>query len=97
MIGSSQEKRLSALSNQSHDSQGSSSTASATSQDERRGVNNTGVVPNNGHGQEEEELDEMEVEYTEVSCTIIYSLLNKVLVNEPILHRINLTLHLNQI
>ncbi|XP_073715280.1 protein scribble homolog isoform X17 [Misgurnus anguillicaudatus] len=61
----SEEKRLSALSNQSHDSQASSSTASATSQDERRGVNSTGMVPNNGHGQEEEELDEMEVEYTE--------------------------------
>ncbi|XP_051958989.1 protein scribble homolog [Xyrauchen texanus] len=61
----SEEKRLSGLSNQSHDSQASSSTASATSHDERRGVNNTGVEPNNGHGQEEEELDEMEVEYTE--------------------------------
>ncbi|XP_065145421.1 protein scribble homolog isoform X4 [Paramisgurnus dabryanus] len=61
----SEEKRLSGLSNQSHDSQASSSTASATSQDERRGVNSTGMVPNHGHGQEEEELDEMEVEYTE--------------------------------
>ncbi|XP_051559516.1 protein scribble homolog isoform X2 [Myxocyprinus asiaticus] len=61
----SEEKRLSGLSNQSHDSQASSSTASATSHDERRGVNNTGVEPNDGQGQEEEELDEMEVEYTE--------------------------------
>ncbi len=64
--GFSQEKRLSKLSNKSHDSQASSSTASATSQDEKRGVNSTAVGINNGHGQEEEELDEMEVEYTEV-------------------------------
>uniref|UniRef100_A0A8C2D2J9 Protein scribble homolog n=1 Tax=Cyprinus carpio TaxID=7962 RepID=A0A8C2D2J9_CYPCA len=42
----SEEKRLSGLSNQSHDSQASSSTASIT----------------DGQGQEEEELDEMEVE-----------------------------------
>ncbi|KAK2913989.1 hypothetical protein Q8A67_002388 [Cirrhinus molitorella] len=61
----SEEKRLSGLSNQSHDSQASSSTASATSQDEKRGINNTGVEINDGQGQEEEELDEMEVEYTE--------------------------------
>ncbi|XP_026071408.1 protein scribble homolog isoform X16 [Carassius auratus] len=61
----SEEKRLSGLSNQSHDSQTSSGTASATSQEEKRGVNSTGVEINNGHGQEEEELDEMEVEYTE--------------------------------
>lgn len=61
----SEEKRLSKLSNKSHDSQASSSTASATSQDEKRGVNSTAVGINNGHGQEEEELDEMEVEYTE--------------------------------
>ncbi|RXN17343.1 scribble-like protein [Labeo rohita] len=61
----SEEKRLSGLSNQSHDSQASSSTASATSQDEKRGINNTGVESNDGQGQEEEELDEMEVEYTE--------------------------------
>uniref|UniRef100_A0A8C1ID37 Protein scribble homolog n=1 Tax=Cyprinus carpio TaxID=7962 RepID=A0A8C1ID37_CYPCA len=38
----SEEKRLSGLSNQSHDSQASSSTASATSQNEKRGVNSTG-------------------------------------------------------
>ncbi|KAI7814912.1 putative protein scribble-like protein, partial [Triplophysa rosa] len=61
----SEEKRLSGLSNQSHDSQASSSTASATSQDEKRGVNRTGVVPKDVQAQEEEELDEMEVEYTE--------------------------------
>ncbi|XP_016336424.1 protein scribble homolog isoform X7 [Sinocyclocheilus anshuiensis] len=61
----SEQKRLSGLSNQSHDSQASSSTASATSQDEKRGVNSTGVEINDGQGQEEEELDEMEVEYTE--------------------------------
>ncbi|XP_016410501.1 protein scribble homolog isoform X1 [Sinocyclocheilus rhinocerous] len=58
----SEEKRLSGLSNPSHDSQTSSSTAS---QEEKRGINNTGVEINDGHGQEEEELDEMEVEYTE--------------------------------
>uniref|UniRef100_A0A8C1GIF4 Protein scribble homolog n=1 Tax=Cyprinus carpio TaxID=7962 RepID=A0A8C1GIF4_CYPCA len=62
----SEEKRLSRLSNQSHDSQTSSSTASATPQEEKRGINSTGVQINDGHGQEEEELDEMEVEYTEV-------------------------------
>uniref|UniRef100_A0A8C1GBR6 Protein scribble homolog n=1 Tax=Cyprinus carpio TaxID=7962 RepID=A0A8C1GBR6_CYPCA len=61
----SEEKRLSRLSNQSHDSQTSSSTASATPQEEKRGINSTGVQINDGHGQEEEELDEMEVEYTE--------------------------------
>uniref|UniRef100_A0A672RYM0 Protein scribble homolog n=1 Tax=Sinocyclocheilus grahami TaxID=75366 RepID=A0A672RYM0_SINGR len=61
----SEQKRLSGLSNQSHGSQASSSTASATSQDEKRGVNSTGVEINDGQGQEEEELDEMEVEYTE--------------------------------
>lgn len=66
-----QEKRLSGLSNQSHDSQASSSTTSATSQDEKRGINSTGMELNNGQGQEEEELDEMEVEYSEVSCIII--------------------------
>ncbi|XP_051572313.1 protein scribble homolog isoform X2 [Myxocyprinus asiaticus] len=63
----SEEKRLSGLSNQSHDSQASSNTESATTQDERRGVNSAGVELNNGPGQEEEELDEMEVEYTEPS------------------------------
>ncbi|XP_067294650.1 protein scribble homolog [Pseudorasbora parva] len=61
----SEEKRLSGLSNQSHDSQASSSTASATSQDEKRGINSTGIELNDGPAQEEEELDEMEVEYSE--------------------------------
>uniref|UniRef100_A0A8C1ID96 Protein scribble homolog n=1 Tax=Cyprinus carpio TaxID=7962 RepID=A0A8C1ID96_CYPCA len=56
----SEEKRLSGLSNQSHDSQASSSTASATSQNEKRGVNSTGLEITDGQGQEEEELDEME-------------------------------------
>nr|XP_057916727.1 protein scribble homolog isoform X3 [Doryrhamphus excisus] len=63
-----QEKRLSDLSNQSHDSHVSDSTLSATSHEERR----EGVVPSHredlvdGHfNQEEEDLDEMEVEYIE--------------------------------
>lgn len=58
------------MSNQSHDSQASNSTASATSHDERQGLNNRGVALLDGHAheqQEEEELDEMEVEYIEVS------------------------------
>ncbi|KAM9839406.1 protein scribble homolog [Aulostomus maculatus] len=63
-----QEKRLSDLSNQSHDSQVSNSTMSATSHEDRRDVT---VVPQredlvDGHSpQEDEELDEMEVEYIE--------------------------------
>ncbi|XP_039544493.1 protein scribble homolog isoform X5 [Pimephales promelas] len=61
----SEEKRLSGLSNQSHDSQASSSTASATSQDEKRVINSTGMELNDGQCREEEELDEMEVEYSE--------------------------------
>ncbi|XP_061777675.1 protein scribble homolog isoform X2 [Nerophis ophidion] len=65
-----QEKRLSDLSNQSHDSQLSDSTVSATSHDDRWEA----VVPSqrhredlvDGHShQEEEGLDEMEVEYIE--------------------------------
>ncbi|XP_077085324.1 protein scribble homolog isoform X47 [Siphateles boraxobius] len=60
----SEEKRLSGLSNQSHDSQASSSTASATSQDEKRGINSTGIELNDGPCREEE-MDEMEVEYSE--------------------------------
>ncbi|XP_061877427.1 protein scribble homolog isoform X1 [Entelurus aequoreus] len=65
-----QEKRLSDLSNQSHDSQLSNSTVSATSHEERREA----VVPSqrhredlvDGHShQEEDDLDEMEVEYIE--------------------------------
>uniref|UniRef100_A0A8B9LSV3 Protein scribble homolog n=1 Tax=Astyanax mexicanus TaxID=7994 RepID=A0A8B9LSV3_ASTMX len=61
----SQEKRLSNLSNQSHDSQASNSTASANSHEEKRAVNFIGVELNDKHEQEEEELDEMEVEYIE--------------------------------
>ncbi|XP_037387280.1 protein scribble homolog isoform X4 [Pygocentrus nattereri] len=62
-----EEKRSSRLSNQSHDSQASNSTASANSHDEKRGVNFVGVELNDKHNQEqeEEELDEMEVEYIE--------------------------------
>ncbi|XP_030254688.1 protein scribble homolog isoform X1 [Sparus aurata] len=63
-----QEKRLSDLSNQSHDSQVSNSTLSATSHEDRH--NATAVTQRedliDGHSpQEEEELDEMEVEYIE--------------------------------
>ncbi|KAF7667985.1 hypothetical protein LDENG_00037590 [Lucifuga dentata] len=63
-----QEKRLSDLSNQSHDSQASNSTLSATSHEERRDVAATTQREDlvDGHyPQEEEELDEMEVEYIE--------------------------------
>ncbi|XP_073762355.1 protein scribble homolog isoform X39 [Danio rerio] len=60
-----EEKRLSGLSNQSHDSQASSSTTSATSHEDKQGINSTGVELNDGQVQEEEDLDEMEVEYTE--------------------------------
>ncbi|XP_068504876.1 protein scribble homolog isoform X21 [Syngnathus scovelli] len=63
-----QEKRLSDLSNQSHDSQVSDSTLSATSHEERRDA----AVPSqredlvDGHSHhEDEELDDMEVEYIE--------------------------------
>nr|XP_046148171.1 protein scribble homolog isoform X11 [Oncorhynchus gorbuscha] len=62
-----EEKRLSNLSNQSHDSAASNSTASANSHEERRCVITTAresLVGGRGE-QEEEELDEMEVEYVE--------------------------------
>lgn len=63
-----QEKRLSDLSNQSHDSQVSNSTLSATSHEERQNVSTQREDLVDGHSpQEEEELDEMEVEYIEVS------------------------------
>ncbi|KAM7390242.1 hypothetical protein PAMA_008428 [Pampus argenteus] len=65
---SSQEKRLSDLSNQSHDSQVSNSTLSAASHEERREVAFALQRENlvDGHSpHEEEELDEMEVEYIE--------------------------------
>ncbi|XP_052339112.1 protein scribble homolog isoform X11 [Oncorhynchus keta] len=61
------EKRLSNLSNQSHDSAASNSTASANSHEERLCVITTAresLVGGRGE-QEEEELDEMEVEYVE--------------------------------
>ncbi|KAG9347747.1 hypothetical protein JZ751_003761, partial [Albula glossodonta] len=60
-------KRLSGLSNHSHDSQASNSTASAGSHEERQDLTTTGEEPVEGNGQEqeEEELDEMEVEYIE--------------------------------
>ncbi|XP_019897354.2 protein scribble homolog isoform X14 [Esox lucius] len=61
-----QEKRLSNLSNQSHDSAASNSTASANSHEERRGMTGEVLACGRGHQQEEEEeLDEMEVEYIE--------------------------------
>ncbi|XP_040921251.1 protein scribble homolog isoform X20 [Toxotes jaculatrix] len=63
-----QEKRLSDLSNQSHDSQVSNSTLSATSHEDRQNVTATSQREDfvDGHSpQEEEELDEMEVEYIE--------------------------------
>ncbi|XP_046880234.1 LOW QUALITY PROTEIN: protein scribble homolog [Hypomesus transpacificus] len=60
-----EEKRLSGLSNQSHDSQASNSTASANSHEERRGLIPTGEELVEVRGREEEELDEMEVEYIE--------------------------------
>ncbi|XP_041669833.1 protein scribble homolog isoform X3 [Cheilinus undulatus] len=60
------EKRLSDLSNQSHDSQVSNSTLSATSHEERQNVTLQKEDLVDGHSpQEEEELDEMEVEYIE--------------------------------
>ncbi|KAM9337662.1 protein scribble homolog [Symphorus nematophorus] len=63
-----QEKRLSDLSNQSHDSQVSNSTLSATSHEDRHNVTAVSQREDlvDGHSpQEEEELDEMEVEYIE--------------------------------
>ncbi|XP_060950067.1 protein scribble homolog isoform X2 [Limanda limanda] len=62
-----QEKRLSDLSNQSHNSQVSNSTISATSHEERQ--NTTAVSRRedlvDGRSPQEDELDEMEVEYIE--------------------------------
>ncbi|CAN9506414.1 unnamed protein product [Ophioblennius macclurei] len=64
-----QEKRLSDLSNQSHESQVSNSTLSATSHEDRQNVTAASqkddlVDGHYGH-QDEEDLDEMEVEYIE--------------------------------
>ncbi|XP_027860529.1 protein scribble homolog isoform X22 [Xiphophorus couchianus] len=63
-----QVKRLSDVSNQSHDSQVSNSTLSATSHEERHNLlapSQRGELVNNQSPQEEEDLDEMEVEYIE--------------------------------
>ncbi|XP_034022938.1 LOW QUALITY PROTEIN: protein scribble homolog [Thalassophryne amazonica] len=61
-----QEKRLSDLSNQSHDSQVSNSTLSATSHEDRPEATLQKEDLVDGHSpQEGEELDEMEVEYIE--------------------------------
>ncbi|XP_044031849.1 protein scribble homolog isoform X20 [Siniperca chuatsi] len=63
-----QEKRLSDLSNQSRDSQVSNSTLSATSHEDRQNVTAASQREDlvDGHSPlEEEELDEMEVEYIE--------------------------------
>uniref|UniRef100_A0AAY4B3V1 Protein scribble homolog n=1 Tax=Denticeps clupeoides TaxID=299321 RepID=A0AAY4B3V1_9TELE len=64
------EKRLSDLSNQSQDSQGSNSTASANSHEDGPGHRLPGEIFVDGHSQEQnEELDEMEVEYNEPTVT----------------------------
>ncbi|XP_039646364.1 protein scribble homolog isoform X9 [Perca fluviatilis] len=63
-----QEKRLSDLSNQSHDSQVSNSTLSATSHEYRQNVTAASQREDLVDGrspQDEDELDEMEVEYIE--------------------------------
>ncbi|XP_061660889.1 protein scribble homolog isoform X7 [Syngnathoides biaculeatus] len=60
-----QEKRLSDLSNQSHDSQVSDSTLSAVSHEERRELALPTQREDLVDGHEEEDLDEMEVEYIE--------------------------------
>ncbi|XP_072567849.1 protein scribble homolog isoform X19 [Paramormyrops kingsleyae] len=62
-----EEKRLSGLSSNSHNSQASYSTASAGSHEERRGLPTEGEEPEDGYAQDQEEegLDEMEVEYIE--------------------------------
>ncbi|XP_039900151.1 protein scribble homolog isoform X9 [Simochromis diagramma] len=63
-----QGKRLSDLSNQSHDSQVSNSTLSATSHEDRQNVTEASHMENRVDGpspQDEDDLDEMEVEYIE--------------------------------
>ncbi|XP_075903818.1 protein scribble homolog isoform X13 [Nelusetta ayraudi] len=60
-----QEKRLSDLSNQSHDSQVSNSTLSANSAEDRRLAPSQREDQVDGNSVQEEELDEMEVEYIE--------------------------------
>lgn len=61
-----QEKRLSDLSNQSHDSQVSNSTLSANSAEDRHRPSQREDLAD-GNSVQEEELDEMEVEYIEVT------------------------------
>lgn len=73
IVISLQEKRLSDLSNQSHDSQVSNSTLSAASHEDRlnAAANTQREDLVDGHSpQDEEELDEMEVEYIEVIVTL---------------------------
>lgn len=73
IVISFQEKRLSDLSNQSHDSQVSNSTLSAASHEDRliAAANTQREDLVDGHSpQDEEELDEMEVEYIEVIITL---------------------------
>ncbi|XP_048861789.1 protein scribble homolog isoform X15 [Brienomyrus brachyistius] len=62
-----EEKRLSGLSSNSHNSQASYSTASAGSHEERRDLPAEGEEPEDVYTQDQEEegLDEMEVEYIE--------------------------------
>ncbi|XP_058250443.1 protein scribble homolog isoform X5 [Hemibagrus wyckioides] len=60
-----EEKRMSGLSNQSHDSQVSNSTASANSHDETQKVNGIGVDLGERHEHEQEEDDDDDPEYSE--------------------------------
>ncbi|XP_029107910.1 protein scribble homolog [Scleropages formosus] len=62
-----EERPLSGLSEESHDSQASDSTASARSREDRQVLVAKDEEPTDGHEQEpeEEEVDDMEVEYTE--------------------------------
>lgn len=64
-----QEKRLSDLSNQSHDSQVSNSTLSANSAEDRHRPPQREDLAD-GNSVQEEELDEMEVEYIEVTNSL---------------------------
>lgn len=81
-----QEKRLSDLSNQSHDSQVSNSTLSANSHEDRHNVSAPSQREDlvDGHSpQEEEELDEMEVEYIEVSIYDVIDSTQTGITNSP--------------
>ncbi|KAL4635473.1 hypothetical protein GN956_G14710 [Arapaima gigas] len=61
-----EERRLSRLSDESHDSRATDSTVSACSHEDRQVLIIKEEDASDGHGQEEEEeLDDMEVEYTE--------------------------------